>query len=176
MSARRPTPPRPVRAVVLIQGARRSIEKYGKLPPKDNDIGTWWQFLGDKGWQNFSWHFVWQLNDLAMQDESKTEMIETYIDQYLKKKRTRKWKMDLQKMEGQYNGIVRKIRVMLTTPILQLGEATPINDGNSTETLSGQAGNAAPSQNDSRGGAPPDVPPPTNKEKSFEPNNMKEEN
>ena len=81
--------------------------------------------------------------------------------------------MDLQKMEGQYNGIVHKIRVMLITPILQLGEATPINDDeNSTETPSGQAGNAAPSQNDSRGGAPPDVPPPTDEEKAFDPSRM----
>ena len=79
-------------------------------------------------------------------------------------------------MEGTYRGIPRKIRVMLITPILQLGEATPINDDeNSTETLSGQAGNAAPSQDDSRGGAPPDARPPTDAEKAFDPSNMKNE-
>ena len=76
-------------------------------------------------------------------------------------------------MEGQYNGIAHKIRVMQITPILQFGEATPINnEKNSTETTSGQGGKAAPSQNDSRGGAPPDVPPPTNEEKAFDPSRM----
>ena len=65
---------------------------------------------------------------------------------------------------------------MIVTPILQYGEAKPLKaDENSTETPSGQAGNAAPSQNDSRGGAPPDVPPPTNEEKAFDPSRMKEE-
>ena len=154
VSARLPCPKRPVRAVIQLQGFKRSIEKYGIVPPRDNEIGTWWQFLGDQGWQNFSWHFVWQLNDLSMQDpESKTEMIETYIDRYLNQKKTQKWTMDLEKMEGTKRGIPHKIRVMLVTPILQFGEATPINDKeNSTETPSGQAGNAAPSQNDSRGG------------------------
>ena len=82
--------------------------------------------------------------------------------------------MDLHKMEGQYNGIVHKIRVMLITPILQLGEATPINDDeNSTETPSGQAGNAAPSQDASPLPPPPEAPPPTDKEKAYDPSNMK---
>ena len=154
ISARLPCPKRPVRAVVLFQGFKRSIIKYGSVPPRDNEIGIWWQYLGDSGWQNFSYHFVWQLNDLCMQDpDIKTEMIETYIDRYLNQKKTQTWTMDLQKMEGTYRGITHKIRVMQITPIFQLGEATPINnEENSTETTSGQGGKAAPSQNDSRGG------------------------
>ena len=86
-SARLPCPNRPVRAVVLHEGTKRSISKYGLDPQKDNDVGVWWQYQGDKGWKNFSWQFMWELSSLSKQDpNTKTEMIETYIDRYLNQK------------------------------------------------------------------------------------------
>ena len=56
-------------------------------------------------------------------------------------------------MEGEYAGIARRIRVVIITPVLQYGEGSPLEDGDwANKTPSGEAGAAAPSQDDSRGG------------------------
>ena len=79
-------------------------------------------------------------------------------------------------MEGEYAGIARRIRVVIITPVLQYGEGSPLEDGDwADKTPSGEAGAAAPSQDDSRGGAPPTAPAPTDKEKAYDPERMKAE-